>query len=108
MSTNQLAERFGAVSMTLEMPFKDHDANADTALGWSDERSKRLAHACLETLAQLITALSWRAATPGSAAAFVDGRASGGYPASPNTRFTETALETTGRRTAGKARAHPR
>ena len=25
MSTNQLAERFGAVSMTLEMPFKDHD-----------------------------------------------------------------------------------
>src|SRR3546814_4172811 len=27
MSTNQLAERFGAVSMTLEMPFKDHDAN---------------------------------------------------------------------------------
>ena len=29
MSTNQLAERFGAVAMTLEMPFKDHDANAD-------------------------------------------------------------------------------
>src|SRR5688572_29601060 len=28
MSTNQLAERYGAVSMTLEMPFKDHDANA--------------------------------------------------------------------------------
>jgi murein tripeptide amidase MpaA len=29
MSTNQLANRFGAVAMTLEMPFKDHDANAD-------------------------------------------------------------------------------
>ena len=27
MSTNQLAERFGAVAMTLEMPFKDHDPN---------------------------------------------------------------------------------
>src|SRR3546814_7680096 len=25
MSTNQLAERFGAVAMTLEMPFKDND-----------------------------------------------------------------------------------
>src|SRR3546814_299170 len=56
MSTNQLAERFGAVSMTLEMPFKDHDANADPAFGWSDERSKRFAQACLETLAQLINA----------------------------------------------------
>ena len=29
MSTNQLAERFGAVAMTLEMPFKDHDPNPD-------------------------------------------------------------------------------
>jgi murein tripeptide amidase MpaA len=35
MSTNQLAERFGAVSMTLEMPFKDHDANADAEFAWS-------------------------------------------------------------------------
>ena len=25
MATSQLAERFGAVSMTLEMPFKDND-----------------------------------------------------------------------------------
>jgi murein tripeptide amidase MpaA len=51
MSTNQLAQRFGAVAMTLEMPFKDHDANPDPEFGWSPERSKRLAHACLETLA---------------------------------------------------------
>ncbi|MCM8732201.1 M14-type cytosolic carboxypeptidase [Hephaestia sp. GCM10023244] len=57
MSTNQVAERFGAVAMTLEMPFKDHDANADPAFGWSAERSKRLAHACLETLAQQIGTL---------------------------------------------------
>ena len=54
MSTNQLAERFGAVSMTLEMPFKDHDPNADQEFGWSGERSKRLAHACLEVLAAVI------------------------------------------------------
>ncbi|MDP5277656.1 M14-type cytosolic carboxypeptidase [Sphingomonas sp. DG1-23] len=54
MSTNQLAERFGAVSMTLEMPFKDHDANADAEFGWSPARCKVLAHACLDTLAGMI------------------------------------------------------
>jgi murein tripeptide amidase MpaA len=57
MSTNQLAERFGAVSMTLEMPFKDHEANADAAFGWSPARCKVLAHACLDTLAGIIDEL---------------------------------------------------
>lgn len=54
MSTNQLAERFGAVSMTLEMPFKDHDPNPDPEFGWSPDRSKRLAHAMLEVLAEMV------------------------------------------------------
>jgi murein tripeptide amidase MpaA len=54
MSTNQLAQRFGAVACTLEMPFKDHDPNPDPEFGWSPDRSKRLAHACLETLAGMI------------------------------------------------------
>ncbi|NJC34532.1 murein tripeptide amidase MpaA [Sphingomonas jejuensis] len=54
MSTAQVAERFGAVAMTLEMPFKDHDANADPDHGWSPDRSKRLAHACLDVLAGMI------------------------------------------------------
>ncbi len=54
MSTNQLAERFGAVACTLEMPFKDHDANPDPEFGWSPERSKKLAHACLDVLAHMI------------------------------------------------------
>ena len=54
MSTNQLAERFDAVSMTLEMPFKDHDAHPDAEFAWSPERCKKLAHACLETLASMI------------------------------------------------------
>lgn len=57
MSTNQLAERFGAISMTLEMPFKDHAANADAEFGWSPERCKVLAHACLDTLAGMIDEL---------------------------------------------------
>ncbi len=54
MSTNQLAERFGAVSMTLEMPFKDHDENPDRLHGWSPDRCRKLAHSCLEVLADQI------------------------------------------------------
>ena len=54
MSTNQLAERFGAVAVTLEMPFKDHDPNPDAEFGWSGERSARLGVACLEVLAGMI------------------------------------------------------
>lgn len=54
MSTNQLAERYGAVAMTLEMPFKDHDPAPDAEFGWSPDRCKQLAHACLDTLAEFI------------------------------------------------------
>ena len=43
MSTTQLAERFGCVSMTLEMPFKDNFDLPDEVYGWSPERSKFLA-----------------------------------------------------------------
>ncbi|WP_404482063.1 M14-type cytosolic carboxypeptidase [Novosphingobium sp. BL-52-GroH] len=50
MSTNQLAERFGAVSMTLEMPFKDHNPAADKLQGWSPERSAQLGRDCLGAL----------------------------------------------------------
>jgi murein tripeptide amidase MpaA len=52
MSTNQLAQRFGCVAMTLEMPFKDHDDRPDPAQGWSPERSKLLARECLAALAE--------------------------------------------------------
>ena len=54
MSTNQLANRFGAVSMTLEMPFKDHATNADAMRGWSPERCRGLARDCLVVLAGMV------------------------------------------------------
>jgi murein tripeptide amidase MpaA len=57
MSTNQLANRFahmGCVSMTLEMPFKDHDPNPLPSHGWSPERCKRLARSCLAVLADMV------------------------------------------------------
>ncbi len=50
MSTNQVAERFGAVSMTLEMPFKDHDPMPDPVQGWSPERCQALGRDCLGAL----------------------------------------------------------
>ncbi len=50
MSTNQLAERFGAVAMTLEMPFKDHNELPCSAQGWSPERSAMLGRECLGAL----------------------------------------------------------
>ena len=54
MSTNQLAERFGAVAMTLEMPFKDNRDLPDAEQGWSPERCTLLARECLATLAEMI------------------------------------------------------
>jgi murein tripeptide amidase MpaA len=54
MSTAQLAERFGAVSMTLEMPFKDNDELPDPVYGWSPERSRLLARSCLHALHSVI------------------------------------------------------
>ncbi len=50
MSTNHVAERFGATAMTLEMPFKDNDDLPDTEQGWSPERCKMLARECLASL----------------------------------------------------------
>ena len=50
MSTAQLAERYGAVSMTLEMPFKDNADLPDATYGWSTDRCRLLARACLDAL----------------------------------------------------------
>ena len=36
------------------MPFKDNRDLPDPVAGWSPERSKQLAHACLQTLDQLL------------------------------------------------------
>lgn len=50
MSTNQVAQRFGCVAMTLEMPFKDNDDLPCAQQGWSPERSRLLARDCLAAL----------------------------------------------------------
>ena len=58
MSTTQLAERYGAVSMTLEMPFKDNVDLPDELYGWSPDRSKYLAFACLDALHAILPDLT--------------------------------------------------
>ena len=57
MSTTQLAERYGCVSMTLEMPFKDNFDLPDELYGWSPQRSKYLAFACLDALHAILPEL---------------------------------------------------
>jgi murein tripeptide amidase MpaA len=60
MSTAQLAERFGAVSMTLEMPFKDNADLPDERYGWSPDRSRLLARDCLAALHAILPELEAR------------------------------------------------
>ncbi|MCL9999519.1 MAG: M14-type cytosolic carboxypeptidase [Erythrobacter sp.] len=52
MSTNQLAERFGAVAMTLEMPYKDLVSFPEPEQGWSPERCKLLGRECMAALVE--------------------------------------------------------
>ncbi|RVU07086.1 hypothetical protein EOE18_03810 [Novosphingobium umbonatum] len=54
MATNQIAERFGAVAMTLEMPFKDHNDLPCPDQGWSPERSAQLGRDCMAALAEWV------------------------------------------------------
>ena len=57
MSTNAVANEFGCLAMTLEMPFKDAADLPDAEHGWSPERSKRLAHACLAAVHDVVDGL---------------------------------------------------
>ena len=57
MSTAQVAERFGAVAMTLEMPFKDNDDLPDPVQGWSPERAALLGRSCLDAIHAILPGL---------------------------------------------------
>jgi len=56
MATNQIAERYGAVAMTLEMPFKDNNDLPCPDQGWSAERSDLLGRDCMAALAEWVQA----------------------------------------------------
>ena len=54
MCTNYLAETFGALSMTLEMPFKDTADSPNQLQGWSPERSGQLGAANVEAIYRVL------------------------------------------------------
>ena len=57
MSTNQIAHRFDAVAMTLEMPFKDTVDSPNPETGWSPERSIKLGYSSLDALSAILDRL---------------------------------------------------
>ncbi|WOI53945.1 M14-type cytosolic carboxypeptidase [Parvularcula sp. LCG005] len=50
IATDQIAERFGCLAMTLEMPFKDAAILPDENVGWSPERCADLGRSCLDAI----------------------------------------------------------
>ncbi len=50
LASKWVANRFGCVSLTLEMPFKDNAILPDGQVGWNGERSKRMGAAMLNPI----------------------------------------------------------
>ena len=57
IATNFLGQHFDCLSMTLEMPFKDHRDNPEPVQGWSPARCRRLGRDCLTAMAQVLPVL---------------------------------------------------
>ncbi|AHG40822.1 hypothetical protein N018_11420 [Pseudomonas syringae CC1557] len=54
LAANAVGERYKCLSLTLEMPFKDHDNAPDPVTGWSGKRSAQLAKDVLSVLAEMV------------------------------------------------------
>ena len=57
MCANYVAEAFGCLSLTLEMPFKDNADRPEPEFGWSPERSRNFGAAHLDAIAAVIDEL---------------------------------------------------
>jgi hypothetical protein len=57
MCSNYVAETFGCLAMTLEMPFKDNRAAPDERTGWSPTRCRKLGIANLDALLGVLDGL---------------------------------------------------
>lgn len=57
MCTRAVAARFGAVGLTLEMPFKDSLETPDPVLGWSPAASRKLGLDCVTALEAVLDTL---------------------------------------------------
>ena len=54
IANNYVAETWGCLSMTLEMPFKDANVNPMPDFGWSPERCRNFAREHLEVMAKIV------------------------------------------------------
>ena len=54
---SNVAESFKCLSMTLEMPFADHNNRKDNIHGWSPERCRNLGGDCLKAISSIIPSL---------------------------------------------------
>ena len=50
LATNWIAQQFGCLAFTIEMPFKDNAKLPDPAVGWNGERSRQLGASVLQAL----------------------------------------------------------
>ena len=50
LATNWVAQQFGCLAFTIEMPFKDNANLPDPVVGWSGERARRLGASVLQPL----------------------------------------------------------
>ncbi|MFW5816622.1 MAG: hypothetical protein ACOCVP_07170, partial [Wenzhouxiangella sp.] len=50
--TDWVAETFGCLAMTLEMPFKDSDITPLPDTAWNPERSRLMGRSCLDAIWQ--------------------------------------------------------
>jgi murein tripeptide amidase MpaA len=57
MATNWIADAFGALAMTLEMPFKDNADAPDSEFGWSPPRCENLGRCSLAALLRIVDRL---------------------------------------------------
>jgi murein tripeptide amidase MpaA len=57
MCSNHVAERFGCLAMTLEMPFKDNALAPDPRAGWSPARCRALGMANVNAIYEVLEAL---------------------------------------------------
>ena len=50
LATNWVAQQFGCLALTIEMPFKDNARLPDPTVGWNGERARRLGASVLQPL----------------------------------------------------------
>ncbi|GIZ13440.1 M14-type cytosolic carboxypeptidase [Pseudomonas sp. NCCP-436] len=54
LACNAVGQAFDCLSLTLEMPFKDHDDNPQPSTGWNGARSAKLARDVIRVMAQMV------------------------------------------------------